>query len=185
MISKKIISFFLFFFGLSIHLVSSAEIYNNPATKIEFQDQIAGLQQVGVTNYEQITPGLGVSVGYNGEKDKLTIYIYNLGLSSIKHDRDDDLIITHFKQTISDVLELHSSANIKNISNSKIQAGARWYIANFDYEENSVKVNSYLLLTTYKNNFLKFRYTFPLADEGVGKSVLRDILRYFAPQFSE
>jgi hypothetical protein len=185
MIIKKIVLCFLSFLGLSSPLIALAENYNNPVTKIEFQDEIAGLRQVKISNFEEETPGLGVSVGYNGEKDKLTVYIYNLGLSNIADNQDDELIKEHFKQTFSDVLKLHPAANIKNITNSNSQATARWYIASFEYEENSVEVNSYLLLTTYKNNFLKFRYTFPLADEGSGKEILKDILKYFIPQISK
>lgn len=61
-----------------ISLRANAETYTHDLTGLKFQDSVAGMMMTKVTNFENVKPGLGISVDYRADGRKLTIFIYNL-----------------------------------------------------------------------------------------------------------
>ena len=64
-----------------------AEAYRHNETGIVFPDRVTILEKrAEVTSYEAKSPGLGVSVGYDGPGITVTVYVYTMGMKSIPTD---------------------------------------------------------------------------------------------------
>jgi hypothetical protein len=136
---------------------------------LKFPQQIGGASIGSTKDYEKIRPGLGYSVNYKLPGWAVDIYIYNLGQPAIPDDPDSKVVREQFEQAKADILSLGQSGEYANLvvkdeyvlgdSSGK----TRLLCAAFAFFQNEVKldVDSFLCLTSWKHQFIKFRMTTP------------------------
>lgn len=81
---------------------------------------------------------------------------------------DSPVFIAHFKQTVNDVFQAGRQGlwnDVKKTSEDILftrpsQAGRKALCASFSYTSNNVDLLSKLCLFTYKNHFVKIRFTY-------------------------
>ena len=94
--------------GTSFVQQVKGESYLHLPTGLVFPEWIAGMVKDRITDFESDDPGRGISIGYCGcaAYITVTIYLYNLGQSSIPNGVDSDLIIQHFQQVINSIYSI-------------------------------------------------------------------------------
>ena len=146
---------------------SSAAPYRHPATGLVFPDQLAGLNNVGVTEFDKAHPGSDVGIGYNGRNIILTIYLYypsapGFGSSGFKE---------HFDACVDEIMKGRfrgQKTTEGTVSLKPAPANLSAQFASFSGVDKDLgEFVSSLYLTVYKGRFLKIRYTY-------GKSVRAD-----------
>jgi hypothetical protein len=156
--------------------------YSDPKTGIAFPAHLGPLTYLGVTRYEQ--SALGVSVRYGGELlIKADIFIYDLGKTNLGTGLKSPVVPSHFQQVKGDIytaekmgrytdLSLVSEQEIAlNTPQGKIPALS----AVFTYSQTEgpgtaftgMRV-SHVVLTAYRDSFLKIRFTYPQKDKARG-----------------
>ncbi len=152
------------------------EPYLHLPTGLVFPEWIAGMVKDSITDFESDDPRLGIGIGYCGcaAYITVTIYLYNLGQSSIPNGADSDLIIQHFQQVINDVYTSKHYSSVVKLSERKISfdqspESLEALSAAFSYTVDGTENLSFAYLTGYKNHFFKIRLTYPKSEETKAK----------------
>ena len=165
-----------------------AETYVHEQTGLVFEDTIADLTKTAITNFENTKPGLGISVDYRATGKKLTIYVYNLRNKTISTDHSDSLVVANFRNAINDIFKLNPNVEMENPKSIPFQgkkSNSNWLMTTFKTNDaNGRPLNSYLLNTTYKNFFVKLRYTYDLELKKEAESTGAKAFEYVAEQFT-
>jgi hypothetical protein len=172
---------------------ASAAPYQHPATGLVFPDRLASMQKDKVTDYEKDNPGLGVGIGYNSPGITLTIYVYNYGIKSLPGSPDDPAIRQHFAQVVGDVMTMGLRGRYIDLVKSQetevvlgsSPTGPKALSASFSYVQNNVERLSKLYLTSYKNHFVKVRYTYNKGVHVRAENTLRQLLEELAVMFQK
>ena len=181
MSSKLFVIGFFVFANLCV-----AETYTHELTGLKFEDKVDDLTKTIVTNYENNKAGLGVSVDYRGEGKKLTIYVYNLRKKNLSTDLNDPFVIENFKNAIQEIYSLHTQVKMKDpvpIPYQGKNSRSDWLMAVFETNDRGRIQNSYLMSTTYKNFFVKLRYTYDLDFKQTAEPTGGRAFEYVADQF--
>lgn len=164
---------------------ANAAPYEHAATGIIFPDRLGTLPKHSqISDYEATTPGLGISVAYNGPGITVTIYLYTLGLDTVPADLDSPLLNKHFKDSARDVQragELGYYEKVRSLPEgrstwSSRPDATRSLHARFSYTQRGVERLSHLHLLGFKNHFLKIRYTHDEAVTPNAEAVLTKLL---------
>ena len=154
-------------FGIA--LTADAKPYKDKVTGLVFPDKIATLVKTSETNFEDRSPGLGISVGYNAIGSFVNIYVYNYRLKSIPEDIQSPVVKAHLKQVFNDVLEEERRGFYKGVKkieqkvvplNPEDPKGPKGWLVTMTYKFKEMDIISKIFLTTYKNNFIKVRYSY-------------------------
>jgi hypothetical protein len=159
-------------------------------TGIVFPARLGGMVCRGMDRYGQ--QELGVSVRYEGAHLlKTDVYLYNMGLKVIPNGVDSDAVRNHFEGVTQDVFAaqrqgLYSSVVEIGSGTTLIgspKEGLRALYKCFEYYQNpspgivsTERRRSYLVLTAYRNHFLKIRLTFLTNTEQYGEAMLKRFL---------
>lgn len=163
-----------------------AETYTHEKTGLVFEDSVADLVKTKVTNFENTKAGLGVSVDYRGTGKRLTIYVYNLRHKHISKDLNDPAVVANFKSAIQDIFTMYADVRMKDPVPLPYQgkhAKSEWLMAVFETTELGRNQNSYLMSTTYKDFFIKLRYTYDLDFKTTAEPTGGKAFEYIADQF--
>jgi len=155
----------IFFMGVG---TSFSESYSHPGTGMSFPDHLAGMDRGKIADFEKDHPGLGISVGYNGPRIIATIYLYTMGMTSIPDDTDSPAFVAHFRQTAEDIFQAGRQGlwnDVKKTSEEALfigpsQTGRKALCYSFSYSPNKDDLLSKLCLFTYRNHFVKIRFTY-------------------------
>ena len=165
-LTKKIILELLCF---GVALTAVAKPYKDKSTGLVFPDKIATLVKTSETNFENRSPGLGISVGYNAIGSFVNIYVYNYRRKSIPEDVQSPVVKAHLKKVFNDILEEERRGFYKGVKklgqkvvplNPKDPEGPKGWLLSMTYKFKGVDIISKIFLTTYKNTFLKIRYSY-------------------------
>jgi hypothetical protein len=171
----------IFFVGAG---ASYPEPYSHPGTGMVFPDHLAGIDKGRITDHEKEHPGLGISIGYNGPRITATIYLYTMGMASVPENIDSPAFVAHFGQTAEDVFQAGRQGlwnNVKKTSEDILFIGPpetdrKALCDAFSYSRNNDDLLSKLCLFSYRNHFVKIRFTYGKdikikAEETFGKFV--------------
>jgi hypothetical protein len=163
-----------------------AETYTHEKTGLIFEDSVADLVKTKVTNFENNKAGLGISVDYRGTGKRLTIYVYNLRHKTISKDLNDPVVVANFKNAIQDIFTIYTDVQMKDPVPLPFQgknAKSDWLMTAFETTELGRNQNSYLMTTTYKDFFVKLRYTYELDFKTTAEPAGSRAFEYIADQF--
>jgi hypothetical protein len=160
----------------------SAIAFSDPKTGIALPAKLGPLTYRGVKHYEQ--SALGVSVRYEGEPlVKADIFIYDLGKKNLGTGLKSPAVQPHFRQVKWDIYtaeKMGSYTSLSLVSEREIalqtpQGEIPALGAVFTYRQaegpGSVYTGmrvSHLVLTAYRDSFLKIRFTYPENDKARG-----------------
>jgi hypothetical protein len=167
-----------------------AEPHREPNTGIVFPKTLGSMQGGAVHTYDK--PELGISVRYSAPGFfKADVYVYDAGIKNLGTGIKAEAVKPHFKE-VQDMLPLMQQQGkykgVKKLSEQEtvLVAGAEKtpaLIACYEYSEvpgrqeveYAGKRVSYILVTAYKDNFLKVRFTFPEKDKKQGDALLKKL----------
>ncbi len=150
-----------------IAVAAWAEPYHHAATGIVFPDTLAALvKNEALMDYEAQTPGLGIAVRYGHPACKVDVYLYTMGLDSIPGDLHARLVKEHFLQMSEEVIGVAERGlyeNFQVLTEGELasqDAGVRpvWRAA-YRFTRDGQEYRSYLHVATFRDHFLKVRYT--------------------------
>lgn len=176
--------------NLLLFRTSWAEPYLHAATGIVFPDRVAGLERHHmVTDYETSTPGLGVSVAYNGPDIVVTVYLYTMGLSEVPADVNDPVFRGTFRSAADEIAKLNEYGYYSglttlfegNVPLSNAGTGRQVLHGHYRYfkVQDGVDCQSHLYLTNYRNHFFKVRYTYDIVAGEYGEITMKSFLKEF------
>ena len=166
--------------------IAPDEDYVNPDTQLAFSAEIGEYTRVRVHRFPQ--PGMGVSVQYKGPGDA-EAFIYNKGIARIPTGVDSDAVRKEFEDTAARISGLVAAAPFSNAKrvidatpefeqNGQI---AKVRVVEFEYsltyrDGTTQKLCTWLLLTAYRNQFLKLLFTHAAVDEQAAQNKLRSLI---------
>lgn len=176
---KAFLSVAVMLLGISVLCAEESNLLSS------LPEYIGGMKKGKITDYGK--PGLGSSVRYNGPGGiGADIYVYSLGDKDITDGCESEKVKKAFEKAYSEIQEMEKRGNIKGLKETmkgdiKISCLAgkelKMLQACFNYdmllnmktdqsaeaaEPQALPVFSTLLLTGYKGDYLKIRYTCPL-----------------------
>ena len=141
-------------------------------------------------NYDQ--PALGVSVRYEGEPSiKADIFIYDLGKTNLGTGIESPAMLPHFQQVKGDIYTAEkrgSYTSLSLVSEQEIalntpQGKLPALSAVFTFSQTEGPGTAYtgmrvshLVLTAYRNSFLKIRFTYPQNEKARGDLAFKQFL---------
>lgn len=142
--------------------------YKHEKTGIVFPSHLGLFKKQGQAVYSPESSGISVRYMYNDVK--MDIYLYNQGIKNIP-DGNSDILLQHFKQNLRDIGAIGFYTNLKSESAGTLTFTGRDYrleclFARLKFgevkpgpaaQETSI---TYILLTGWKQHFLKVRCTF-------------------------
>ncbi len=161
-----------------LYLPSVAQInnsYHDTSTKLTFPKKLGDFSRAKLKRYDE---GLGYSVAYGRSNTTVTIYVYTAGSSSIENGIDDINTIETFKSAKKDILTLKSRGLYKDLTVVKTGVSTLSEKSEHPFlslelditlpgktESTDLKVFSRLLVTGFRNHFIKIRSTGPTSDD--------------------
>ncbi|PTY06720.1 hypothetical protein DB346_00180 [Verrucomicrobia bacterium LW23] len=165
---------------------TTAPTYTDAATGLNFPQDLAGQTRGIAQDFESKMPGLGSSIGYSSPSGaKSNIYIYNMKKRGIPADPNNEVIREELERSKGEVFALQDKklySDVRELDTGIATMGKngapkmRYIKLSFNTKD-GVPVISYLLMTGYKGNFFKIRYSYPAS---LGDDADKDALRYFA-----
>lgn len=167
-----------------------AAAFSEPKTGMSLPGQLGPLKYLGVRHYEN--PALGVCIRY-GEEGliKADIFIYDLGKKNLGTGLQSPALTTHFDQVKGDLSTLEKMGRYKSlnqVSEQKIsietpRGGIPAMSALFTYCQTAGPGTaftgqrvSHLVLTAYRESFLKIRFTYPQNQKEQGAVAFRKFI---------
>lgn len=163
--------------------------YREPSTGIVLPRVLGSMQGGSVSTYDR--PEMGISVRYSAPGFlKADVYVYDGGMENLGTGIGSADIRPHFKE-LQDVLSIFEKQGkykgVKKLGEQEtsLVAGGKKIpalLARYEYSETpregvdyAGKRVSCILLTAYKDNFLKLRFTFPEKDKKKGDELLKKL----------
>jgi hypothetical protein len=128
---------------------------------LRFPDKIAGAERGEPHEYEKTNPGLGHSVQYGMPGWAITVYIYDMGRTSIPDDPQSEVVKGQLDEARREVFQVRSKVEWKrDFSIGSESRRVRFSCGAFAYADKaSEPLDGFVCLTAWKNKFVKFRLT--------------------------
>jgi hypothetical protein len=128
---------------------------------LRFPDRIAGAERGEPHDFEKANPGLGHSVQYRMPDWSITVYIYDMGRTSIPDDPQSDVVKSQLEDARREVFQVRSNVEWKrDFSIGSESRKVRFICGVFAFTgKASERLDGLLCLTAWKNKFVKFRLT--------------------------
>jgi len=158
------------------------ESYTSSALGVTIPGELGGLPLVHVTDFESQDPGLGAGLSFRREDGvKADIYIYNARMPSIPAGTKSKLMVDHFYVVSGDLVEMERRGIYKNLQvivpQEEVSVGGVPFLhANMRFSTDGVPMDSHVYLTGLKGQFVKIRFTFPVAKEKTARDTQHDFL---------
>jgi hypothetical protein len=139
---------------------------------VRFPDALAGLQLRGEPQrYPQ--PGLGYSLHYFGPRSAVTVYIYDANQRGIGTGIAGQAVTQQFAQAERDMQAFYQQQRqpAQRLGGGPETLGApprqtQWLVARYAVQRGNVALTSVVMVTGYRDYFVKVRATFPAAGKG-------------------
>lgn len=144
------------------------------AYQIGLPYQLGWLHFSGITNHEQQSPGMGLSMAYGAPFTKVTIYAYNKSHPVIDWENTPEIFDAEFDQAIKDFLTMNPSSEVladyreDNLIFRSFQTGSAYAV---------------VILSTVKNLFFKLRITMDGTNDRYPFDCLMESLSYINSVF--
>jgi hypothetical protein len=128
---------------------------------LKFPDKIAGAERGEPHDFEKANPGYGHSVHYTMPGWSITVYIYDMGRTSIPDDPQSDVVKGQLAEARREVFDVRSKVEWKrDFPIHGESRKVRFICGAFAFANKaSESLDSFLCLTAWKNKFVKFRLT--------------------------
>ena len=166
------------------------ERYEDSKLKIRFPKKLGDYTRGKLSRYDD---NLGYSIPYNYEHSSVTIYVYTGGYASIERGVEDPNTIETFKAAKKDITTLEAAGLYKDMTvlRTGVMELSKTSTQPFLVLDLSItlpgrngnedlKARSTLLVTAFRNHFVKIRATQP---ETADKEALEEMLSAFAAFF--
>lgn len=141
------------------------------AYPIDLPFQIGWFHFTGLTDNEQQSPGMGISIAYSAPYTKATIYLYNNQLPEIHYRETMDLFVSEFDSAVDDFLTMNPKAT--QLAESRKD--------NMIFKSFSVgSAYAIVMLSTINNLFFKVRVTKDGSKDSYVFKCLMESLSYMA-----
>ena len=169
--------------------VAQAGTFTHSQTNLHFPDRLAKWKKTKVTQFPQ--KQLGVAINYSGPGDAIaSFYVYTGGVAKIPTGAQNAAVKREFAKTQDEMASAMQSRfrNVQKFMESTpdvINNGrkATLVAAAFQFHDPAPGGHrrlSWVLLTGFKNHFLKLRYTHLYdKDTDTGQQALRDLIMSF------
>jgi hypothetical protein len=158
--------------------------WTHSSTGITFPDKIGSLTRAEIAEFPH--KELGTALRYSGP-DGVTadVFIYDMGTSKIPDGPESEVVKEQLQlaaKNVASMVQHGRYASVKEQKEEVVQLGkveTGWNALSkcFVIEVASREwKKSYLLVTGYRNQFLKIRYTYPLKDEARGDELFRQFV---------
>ncbi len=133
--------------------------------EIEFPKELGDFTYAAFQNYETQNPGLGYSHSYHAINAKVSIYIYDRGLTDIPNDIESPMFVDELEVALKEFRAYAKQKQYKEVTiHLHQQPGkigpllCRLMMASY-IEDTSANI-TWTCLMPYHGDFLKIRYTF-------------------------
>ena len=172
--------------GSALGQEQAAPPYREPVTGIAFPAKLAAFRKSGIREYED--PMMRVRARYRGPgMAQADVYIYTLGLKGIGTGIRSPKVKAHFEAVKGAIAKctaykavVQKSEQERVIKTPKREVPA--LCACFEYTECSMPRVSHVLVTAYKDNFLKVVYVFPKQKQKGAEEALEGFLSALGAQ---
>ncbi|MEW5725648.1 MAG: hypothetical protein AB1896_21240 [Thermodesulfobacteriota bacterium] len=158
--------------------------YLEPRTGLVFPDWLGTTSRLKVQEFDD--PRLGVTIFYQGHDPyaAINLYIYNMGYQTIPWGVSSPVIKDEFIRAAGEIAALEKMGRYQEVTREydmEITIRTRGgplpaLLARYGFVTKETPTVSFLVLTGYRNNFLKIRYSFPSQDEKRGLDQFQDFL---------
>ncbi|MBI4987675.1 MAG: hypothetical protein HZC23_02545 [Rhodocyclales bacterium] len=179
----------LIFLVLLPSVVWAQGLYEHPGTNLQFPARLAKFERTRVHRYDD--PKLGVQVSYViPELGKADFYVFDYGLTVIPPGINSDTVRSMYASADRDVqgfvesgmyLEFEKLFPLGAVMRAK-DSNLEWYVAAYKFRlnrENTEPVVSWLLVTGYRNHFVKIRFSHLASRAETGRSEVGALLQAF------
>lgn len=163
--------------------------YEHPGTNLQFPAKLAQFERAQVRRYDD--PKLGVQVSYViPELGKADFYIFDFGLTAIPSGINSDVVRSMYVSADRDVqgfaesglyLDFERLIALGTVMRTKGN-NLEWYVATYKFRpnrENAEPLVSWLLVTGYRNQFVKIRFSHLASRAETGRSEVFALLLAF------
>lgn len=141
--------------------------YHDQPTGIDFPEELGGLILRQVHEYPE--PGLGVSLSYTANDNLLaSVYVYDKEVPDIPTGGESHLVRNEAQAAMSDILTAEHYGYYKSVTvlrEGQIRLAEKPALSAYEYvvqfNANGLDKTSHVILTGYRGQYLKIRYTFP------------------------
>lgn len=164
-------------------------LYEHPGTNLQFPAKLAKFERTRVQRYDD--PKLGVQVSYViPDLGKADFYVFDFGLTAIPSGINSDMVRSMYASADRDVqsfvesgqyLEFEKLVPLGAVMRTK-NGNIEWHVAAYKFRLNHVNaepVVSWLLLTGYRNQFVKIRFSHLASRAETGRSEVGALLQAF------
>lgn len=145
------------------------DVYVHPASGLHFPASLENFERIAVRRYDD--PKLGVQVAYGAPGlGKADFYVFDFGLSQIPDGINSDFVRSAYSSADRDVQSFAAAGKYLDLEHL-VPLGSvmrpskhelEWYVAAYKFrtsQEGSEPLVSWLLVTGYRNQFLKVRFS--------------------------
>lgn len=145
---------------------------------LRFPEYVAGRPRGRLVDYESGRAGLGYSMGYDQRDERVTVYVYDLGASSIPTELGSNAVRRQFTRAQADIAanvgpdpgRFTRVTPVSTYSIADDEGTARYLCASYEIEQNDQQFDSYLCLTSWNDRFVKYRITRPKAAGNINEA---------------
>lgn len=153
-------------------IVPAAAEFVSPEIGVRFPDALGTLRHQGAAQrYGQ--PGLGYSLRYSSPDIRIDIYVYNADLRGIGTGVASQQVTQHFGQAEREMQAFYQQQRqtAQRVGGGPETIGAPpgqtpWLVARYDVQQGGRAMRSVVMLTGYRDYFIKVRATFPADGKG-------------------
>jgi hypothetical protein len=186
--TKRVVAVLIMHVAAAVAAEPAREAYRHSRSGLSFPDTIGPLARGAVHDYD--SPEAGRSIRYGGPGEvKADIYLYDNGLTNLHEGIDSKVVAEHFKDVEGAVARAEKTGayrGVKLIAEGTNQIGsARRHLpaleARFEYATaadtgSEARCVSHLLLTVFRGEFLKIRFTYLKEAEAAGQATYQAFL---------
>ncbi len=155
--------------------------FKEPATGLIFPVKLGEWTK---NDEQSLGGGQGILVSYNKGETKATLSVYNLGLKSIPHDIDSDILKDHYAKSKSEMAassEQRGTVAIKikddDINTRKDDDSSKFLRVIYELKAKTGReLYSHLYLSDYKNQFFRIRINYPKPIKAEGEKATEELL---------
>ncbi len=156
-------------------IAPAAAEFLSPEIGVRFPDVIGALQRRGEPNrYPQ--PGLGYSLRYAGPGISVDVYVYNADQRGIGSGIAGQAVVQQFAQAERDMQAFYQQQRqpARRIGGGPETLGTAprqtpWLVARYDVQRGNEALTSVVMVTGYRDYFIKVRATFAAAGKGADR----------------
>jgi hypothetical protein len=155
------------------------------ATQLGFPPLLGTMIRGELTDFERRAAGLGISVTYRAStRAWATIYVYTMGLPAVPDDLGSAPVDQELRRCVREVIQTGAKGSYQDLRLARPEVTAlgsrpdspRALAVGFSFVLQGEPLLSRLYLTTWRNHFIKIRFSYPAAAREASERALQGLL---------